>query len=74
MIEVSFAHAVITPRFNIEYNLDIGEKVKFAIPMTADSVLNLGSLSLASRVSNYYDYLSNSVIIIFALVDIFFIA
>ena len=25
-IEVSFLHVVITPRFNIEYNLDVDEK------------------------------------------------
>ena len=51
--------------------LGLWKKAHFVIPLTADSLLNLRSLSLASRVSNYRGYLSNSVIIIFALVNIF---
>ena len=42
----------------------------FIIPLIVDSLLSLGSLSLGSRVSDYRDYLSNSIMVIFALVGI----
>ena len=71
---VTSLRSVNISRFvNKETDLDFVRTYMYH-PVDRGSLLSLGSLSLASRVSNYHDYLSNSIIIIFALVNITSIA
>ena len=64
----------LPPSFELMVQLGIRMKTNSVIPLTAALLLNPGSLSLASRVPNYLDYLSNYITIKFILVNICSIA